>query len=531
MEGSSDQIYLDPVNGSQPIRRDCQPYAGETVLGTGWYAVTRSWQIDARIEISGDVNLILCDGAELAVTGGVHVAGGIGDLFGGNSLTIWAQSENGDTCGALTAIATEGKNAGIGGNDFERAGTITFNGGRVAVGNCRGDEIGVIGAAGIGGGFGGDGGTVAIRGGVVTVTSCSRFPAIGGGGSNRDGSLEVSGMRVGTVNGNDVSWGNYAYRVSACRSENTTIRIERCGPHDDDSFVFCDKCGAFALDYESGRVDYRDPTDGDRLVQADCSLYAGQSAMASGWYAVTESRQFNGRLSIFGDVNLILCDGAELMVTGGVHVAAGNSLTIWTQSADNRSAGRLTVTGPAIGNAGIGADADESGGAVMIHGGTVTVVGGENAQAIGRGSGNGDSGSLALYAECRVGLLDHSVGVREWTAYGSRTDACRDASGAEVRIERCESHADNDSDYRCDHCGAFVRDVSDVPYLDPASGNQLVITNCPIYTGEQTLNSGWYAVTGSMTVESRIEINDDMSPRRTASRSGRRARTAWHAEG
>ena len=163
LEGSSDQIYLDPVNGSQPIRRDCQPYAGETVLGTGWYAVTRSWQIDARIEISGDVNLILCNGAELSVTGGVHVAGGIGGLFGGNnSLTIWAQSNDVDTCGALTAVATEGDCAGIGGNNFESAGTITINGGRVAVGNCRGDEIGAIGAAGIGGGFGGDGRSPAV---------------------------------------------------------------------------------------------------------------------------------------------------------------------------------------------------------------------------------------------------------------------------------------------------------------------------------------------------------------------------------
>ena len=508
MEGSSGLIYLDPVNGSQLVRRDCQPYAGEMVLGTGWYAVTRSGQIDARLEISGDVNLILCDGAELTVNGGVHVSG--------SSLTIWAQSDDADTCGALTAVATDSTCAGIGGNEQEGAGTITINGGKVTARNCLDstDEFlpDITGGAGIGGGFGGDGGTVAIRGGVVTVTSCSRFPAIGGIGGNHDGSLDVSGMRVGTVNGSDVSWVNYTHRVSTCRSANTTVRIERCGPHeDDDSFVFCDMCGAFGLDYESGRVNYRDPADGNRLVQADCSLYAGQSAMVSGWYAVTESWQFNGRLSIFGDVNLILCDGAELTATGGVHVAAGNSLTIWTQSADKRSAGRLTVTGPATGNAGIGADAGENGGAVTIHGGTITVVGGENAQAIGRGSGNGDSGSLILYAECQVGLLNGAGNEWEWTAYGSRTDACRDASGAEVRIERCESHVDGDSDYRCDHCGIFVRDVIDVPYLDSASGNQLVITNCPIYTGAQTLNSGWYAITGGMTVESRIEINGDVN--------------------
>ena len=45
---------------------------GDSALG-GWYAVAKSTTLDTRIEITGDVNLILCDGCTLTAAGGIYV--------------------------------------------------------------------------------------------------------------------------------------------------------------------------------------------------------------------------------------------------------------------------------------------------------------------------------------------------------------------------------------------------------------------------------------------------------------------------
>ncbi len=675
-------IYQDTTLPAAPYQScaDCTAYSGQLELSGGWYVVDSSMRVEGRIEVGGDVNLILCDDSELTAASGIHVPNG-------NSLTIWAQSQDDYTMGALVATGAEDGMAGIGGNPhwqangpggrvivnggkvtaiggsyaagigggrYDGGDTVTVNGGVVTVvggaraaglggggsadggmvvinggmvtatggydtagigsgsegaggsvtirggtvrstGGYRGAGIGgshhgaggtinisggtvvatgdyraagigggweadggnitISGgtvaatggkdAAGIGGGFRGTGGNITISGGTVTATAGNRGTAIGGGylaGDN--GILNIArGCKTGLPDGSGaaVEWAPYDSRMDICRRPDDAVHVERCESHSDtDADVFCDLCGLLLQPFSTGRVAYRDSTDGDRLVQRDCALYAGQLAMTSGWYAVTESQIFNGRLAIVGDVNLILCDGAELTTTGGVHVAAGHSLTFWAQGADNGTAGRLTVTASAAGNAGIGGNVGEGGGAVTVYGGViaatggaggagigggaggsggdfalsggmVTVAGGEDAQAIGRGGGGGDSGILALDATYRVGLRNSPGGAWEWAAPGSRTNACRDAGGAVVRLERCKDHADSDSDYRCDYCGVLLRNVSDVPYLDPVSGTRPVITNCLIYTGEQMLNGGWYAVAGRMTIEDRLEISGDVN--------------------
>ena len=105
----------------------------------------------------------------------------------------------------------------------------------------------------------------------------------------------------------------------------------------------------------------------------------------STWYVAQGNVTISSRVSVTGDVNLILADNATLTVNGGIRVSAGNSLTIYGQE---RGTGKLTATG-GDGNAGIGGNygyPSDSVGAITINGGTVVAGGGE------AGGGNGGAG-------------------------------------------------------------------------------------------------------------------------------------------
>lgn len=172
--------------------------------GDVWYVVTENVEIGERVEVSGAVNLVLCDGVTLTVEKGIHVTGE-------NSLTIYGQ-EAGD--GKLEVKADENQ-AAIGGNTNEPGGIMTINGGVIDAvggkkaagiggGNCgSGGYIefagectveadgGEMGGAGIGGGWAGSGGNIVING-------CNKIVAKGkGGGSGIGGGQAASGSQNG----------------------------------------------------------------------------------------------------------------------------------------------------------------------------------------------------------------------------------------------------------------------------------------------------------------------------------------------
>ena len=72
-----------------------------------WYVVVGSATVDSRITVNGTANLILADGCELTIKGGI-------DVCRENSLNIYAQSE-GEKCGKLNVTDVADENAGIGG--------------------------------------------------------------------------------------------------------------------------------------------------------------------------------------------------------------------------------------------------------------------------------------------------------------------------------------------------------------------------------------------------------------------------------
>ena len=179
----------------------------------GWYAVKDTVTVSGLISFTGDVNLILCDGATLTVNGGVSVNEG-------NTLNIYAQSE-GSTAGALTVSNVADYNAGIGGGNHANGGDVTIYGGTVAV-------TGGSGGAGIGGGYEGSGGSVTIYGGTVTAKSGSFGAGIGGGNHANGGDVTIYGGTVnatGGAQGAGIGGGNGYYNGSKTNGDGGTVTI------------------------------------------------------------------------------------------------------------------------------------------------------------------------------------------------------------------------------------------------------------------------------------------------------------------
>lgn len=181
--------YLDD-NGDQQTLTGAYTTvtSGTATWNSGWYVVDGGVTIDSRVTVTGDVKLILKDGSNLTVNGGI-------DVTDPNSFTIYAQSTS-DNMGKLTADASNVDwAAGIGGGAGGSGGTITINGGTV-------DATGGYEGAGIGGGAGGSGGEIMINGGMVIATGGDFGAGIGGGYTGSGGTITINGGTV-TANGGD----------------------------------------------------------------------------------------------------------------------------------------------------------------------------------------------------------------------------------------------------------------------------------------------------------------------------------------
>ena len=96
------------------------------------------------------------------------------------------------------------------------------------------------------------------------------------------------------------------------------------------------------------------------------------------WYVVTGDMTFNKRITVSGDVKLILADGCNLNATQGINVGPGNSLTIYGQA---EGTGNLTAeaSGFLNKNAAIGGNENtpDFGKIILAATGTITAKGGE----------------------------------------------------------------------------------------------------------------------------------------------------------
>ena len=135
-------------------------------------------------------------------------------------------------------------------------------------------------------------------------------------------------------------------------------------------------------------------TDAAEVTNADTAW--GTSASDT-WYVVNGTMTIGSlsskiRISVSGNVHLILTDGCSLTINGGIEVADGNSLTIYGQTGDT---GSLLIQNVDEGKAGIGSASNTKCGSITINGGKVNAESGYNGAGIGSGS-QGDSGTITI---------------------------------------------------------------------------------------------------------------------------------------
>ena len=156
------------------------------------------------------------------------------------------------------------------------------------------------------------------------------------------------------------------------------------------------------------------------------------------WYVVKEAVTINDRITVTGNVHLILADKAALTAKKGIDVSAGNSLTIYAQTDMlTENTGKI-VAEPNDYNAGIGGSKDKDGGSIKITGGEVYA---RSKSGAGIGGGyEGAGGSIKItggkvYARSKSGAgigggYDGAGGSIKIT--GGKVNANSDDSGAGI---------------------------------------------------------------------------------------------------
>ena len=152
-------------------------------------------------------------------------------------------------------------------------------------------------------------------------------------------------------------------------------------------------------------VSYLDETGTSQTCDSATEVTSSDTGWTTDWYVVQGTVEIGSRVTVSGDVRLILADGCTLTVNGGIQVqddddditnGSANALTIYAQSTDESTMGELIAKGAERDfNAAIGGgngDTGGSGGKITINGGIVTAT--SNAGAgVGGGYGDGSGGS------------------------------------------------------------------------------------------------------------------------------------------
>lgn len=336
--------------------------ADTAALSNGWYIVDSNISQYGTIAVSGSVNLILADGYELSVTGSSGSAGIL--VLEGNSLTIYGQSAG---TGKLTVTGGE-NGAGIGGRDWQLAGTISINGGII---DATGGQYG----AGIGGGRSHNGGTTTINGGNVTARGGQDGAGIGGG-SNETSYPTLERGSGGTINikgGNVTAIGNGggAGIGGGRRGLGGNISIS-AGNVEATSGDVTSATGGAGIGGGAGKGANNINISGGTVVARALDLGAAVGGGSNG---------------AGGVINI---SGATVTATAG---NAGQGRGAGIGGGDRGNGGTITISNSTIharaeyGGAGIGGGFGGSSGIINIDGGHITSYGGQWGAGIGGGGG------------------------------------------------------------------------------------------------------------------------------------------------
>ena len=144
----------------------------------------------------------------------------------------------------------------------------------------------------------------------------------------------------------------------------------------------------------------------DNSLTEQLRYYAGEytnlssltnDAMSGGWYVLDVNLTFGNRITVSGNVRLILTDGMTLTAEKGIRVPEGATLRIYGQANDS---GKLIATAGSY-NAAIGSNDEDDGdedaaGTIIIYGGTIEATGDSDAAGIGGGNEAG-AGNVTVY--------------------------------------------------------------------------------------------------------------------------------------
>lgn len=187
--------------------------------------------------------------------------------------------------------------------------------------------------------------------------------------------------------------------------------------NDNPTFTMPDGNVTVTVTFVQYPVTYKDLNGAVQSVSDFTAVKSNTTTMSTGWYAVTDSVNNSNRITVNGNVNLILCDGATLTANRGITVEGNNSLTIWEQT---NGTGRLTIdlskNADAFQNAGIGGTYNNACGSVTINGGILNVIG---VQGAGIGSGyyaGSNSGSITINGGSVMASAKISAGDEEGSA-------------------------------------------------------------------------------------------------------------------
>lgn len=422
--------------------------AGTTtsMSGGSWYVVSEDVTVADRISVSGDVNLVLCDGATLTAEKGISVTDG-------HSLTIYSQSGN---TGTLVATIPDNQTdqfcAAIGGEcylitELTKAGDITIHGGVI-------NALARL-AAGIGTAYDAkksDAGDITIYGGKIIADG-----NLGIGGVNAtihlgwcrvaddfiearryqgdvifDKSFVLDGTVIGATTENIagrkiVPTSGTIYTVTFESNGGSTVASqpilggnpitepgkpfkthrqfagwftdEGCTASYDFSSAVNSNFTLYAKWVDVAPISYID-TDGQTVSNFTdyTPLEDNYTELPEGTYFVGKNTTVGSRIYFNGTVNLILGDGTTLTAEEGIGVSKYNRLNILQQS---EGTGALTANA-GYGNAAIGgSDSDKrrgiyQSGTICIYGGVITATGGIHAAAIG-GTLEINNGAIYIY--------------------------------------------------------------------------------------------------------------------------------------
>ena len=393
---------------------------GDIIWVSGTYVVKNSVTLDGCIRYSGKViNLIVCDGATLTVNGTTTNGAFLGDV-----LNIYAQS-NGTGMGVVDAkkqtncfnlniaggkVTLDAGGAGYGlfihngvnygltvnggdvtiQSDFRFQGTICFagngfvtlNGGKLTVTNRQGNSDRAI--------YGKDTNTINFNGGTAVINgeigSCQNIN-LNGGNVTVNGEIDNSSGYTVTYDFTSATDSYYIQSFSNNLNEghSRTVRVK------DDKTVLCEgniywgtltdeQIAAISgktmtpniSDHKPISVNYIDE-DGVEKTRYALPLQGGETTLTSGWYVVNDDVEYTGKITLGGDVNIILADGKKMTVTNTDDYAIygdGKALHIYGQS---QGTGALTATAEGTDAISIGYDEIASrDGFLGIHGGVVT---------------------------------------------------------------------------------------------------------------------------------------------------------------